>query len=93
VVEVAHERNMHTAQTAFHVARVIPCLETILGVGANEDNGASPRVQKFFEASGEGFDLGRADEGPGFWEEDQDEPMIGFCIRGKCDFCFTWCEY
>ena len=52
----------------------------MLGVRAGEDDGAGAGVEELFEAGGEGFDFGWADEGPGFGEKDEDEPVVGFCV-------------
>ena len=64
----------------------------MVGVSTDEYDSASARVQEFFEAGGEGFDFGWADERPGFWEEDEDEPVVGFGIRFESDFCMA-CQY
>jgi hypothetical protein len=39
------------------------------------------------QARGEGYDFGWADEGPGFGEEDQDQPVLGLGVGGEGDFC------
>ena len=62
----------------------------MVGVRADECDSAGARVQEFFEAGGEGFDFGWADEGPGFGEEDDDEPVVGFSVRFKRDLCSSF---
>lgn len=87
MIAVADERDVHAAEPAFEVGGRVPRLERVLGVGAGEDDGAGARVEELVEAGGEGFDFRRADEGEGFREEDQDEPVVGFGVGREVDFC------
>lgn len=75
MVTVADERDMDAAEAAFFGGGVVPGFETVLRVRGGKDYGALARVEEFFKPSGEGFDLSWADEGPGAWEEDQDQPV------------------
>jgi len=85
VVDVAHEGDVDAAEPAFHVRGVVPRAEAVVAVGADEDDGAGAVVEELFEPGGEGSDLGGADEGPGFGEEDEDEPVVGFGVGGEGD--------
>lgn len=85
MVAVGDERNVDAAQPALVLRRRVPGLETVLAIRRGEDDGATASVQELFEAMREGLDLSRADEGPGFGEEDQDEPVIRFGVGGEAD--------
>lgn len=60
----------------------------MLAVGAGEGDGAAAGVEEFVEAGGEGFDFRWADEGEGFGEEVQDEPVVGLEVGGEGDLWF-----
>lgn len=71
---------MNASKTAFHIRSSVPGSEAELGIGAGERDGAGAAVEEFLQAGAEGADFGRADEGPGFGEEDEDEPVVGLGI-------------
>lgn len=81
MVAIADERDVYTTQAALGLGCAIPGLEAVLGVGGGEDDGAGARVEELLQASRKGADLGRTDEGPGFGEEDQNEPVVGLGVR------------
>lgn len=71
VIAIADERDVHATQPALHVRRRVPRFQAVLGVGAGEGDRARAAVEEFFQARAESAHFRRADEGPGFGEEDQ----------------------
>lgn len=88
VVAVADQRYMNASQPAFHLGGRIPGPQYVLAVCAGEGYGAGAAVEEFLQARGKGRDFCGTDEGPGFGEEDQDEPVLGLGVGREGDF---WC--
>ena len=82
VVTVADQGNVHASQTALHLGRGVPCPQSVLAVRASKSDGTGPAVEEFLQPGGEGYDFCRADEGPGFGEENQDQPVLGLGVGG-----------
>jgi hypothetical protein len=71
MILVAQQRDVDLSQSAILPARVRPGQETVLAIGAREDDAGTSRCE-VGGALAERYDLGRAHEGPGHGDEAED---------------------
>ena len=75
---------MHVSEATFFLERRAPRAQHKFTVGATESNACGARLELLM-AAGEGAYFGRANEGPGHWDEDENQPFgfIEVFVKGQ----------